>query len=103
MVRSECIFAGENFKGVEPVRTRTAVEDREAHHGVLGHARDGLLDVSDAQGLLLWGVADDVLGDERLADDVPPVSGRFREDGAERGRRAWVRLRVDVGGYDAPR
>ncbi len=85
-----------------------AVEERELDDALRVHAWNGRLDVVEARVLegrrlgLVRRVADEVLGDERLADDVPPVPRRAREDRAQRGRRALVLPRVDVGEDNTP-
>ena len=89
-------------------RRTLAVEQRELDDARGGHARHSGLDVREARVLerggpgLVGRVADEALGDERLADEVAPVARGAREDRAERGRRALVPPRVDVREHDAP-
>ena len=79
-----------------------AVEERELDDVRRADPGDGLLDVLEAGVLELLllggvgGVADEVLGDEGLADGGAPVRGRLGEDRAELCGRALVHLRVAV-------
>ena len=74
--------------GIVRKRRTLAVEERELDDAARADARDDALDVVEARVLELGflgrvrRVADEVLGDERLADHVAPVPGRLGEDRA---------------------
>ena len=86
-------------------RTLT-VEERELDNLRCIHARHGLCDVLEPRLLQLSllrgvrGVADEVLGDERLMDRGAPVRGGLGEDRAQLRGRVGIYLRVVVGKID---